>query len=185
MMRAFIGIDIDEAVRQNLVAAQRQLTGTGAQLKLVEPENIHVTMKFLGDIREDQTKAITEAMQAAVEGLKSFEIKVRGVGAFPNLSYIRVIWAGVSEGREHIISIQRRIDQSLAKLGFRPEREFVPHLTLARVKSAAGKEKLAAFLKTMTNAEFGSSRADAIELKQSNLTPKGPVYSTLARVELT
>ena len=184
MMRAFVGIDIDEAVRQNLVAAQRQLASTGAQLKLVEPENIHVTMKFLGDIREDQVGAITEALRAAVEGFKPFEINVQGVGAFPNLGYIKVIWAGVSDGREQIISIQRHIDQNLAKLGFRPERDFVPHLTLARAKSAAGKEKLAAFLKNMTNAEFGSSRADAIELKQSTLTPKGPIYSTLARVEL-
>jgi 2'-5' RNA ligase len=184
MMRAFVGIDINEAVRQNLLAAQRQLTGTGAQMKLVEPENIHVTMKFLGDIREDQTGAITEALRAAAEGVKSFEISVRGVGAFPNISYIRVIWAGVSDGREQIISIQKRIDQNLAKLGFKPERDFVPHLTLARVKSAAGKEKLVSFLKTMTNAEFGSSRADAIELKQSTLTPKGPIYSALARIEL-
>ncbi len=185
MMRAFVGIDIDEAVRQNLVAVQRQLTGTGAQMKLVEPENIHVTMKFLGDIREDQTGAITEALQAAVAGIKPFEISVRGVGAFPNLSYIRVVWAGVSDGREQIISIQKRIDQNLTKLGFKSERDFVPHLTLARAKSAAGKEKLVSFLKNMVSAEFGSSRADAIELKQSTLTPKGPIYSTLAQVELT
>ena len=184
MIRAFVGIDIDETVRQNLLAAQRKLAGTGAQLKLAEPENIHVTMKFLGDISEDQVRAITEALRAAVEGVKPFEISVRGIGAFPNLSYIRVIWAGVSDGREQIISIQKRIDQNLAKLGFKPERDFVPHLTLARAKSAAGKEKLVSFLKTMTNAEFGSSRADAIELKQSTLTPKGPIYSTLARVEL-
>jgi len=90
----------------------------------------------------------------------------------------------VSDGREQIISIQRCIDQNLAKLGFRPERDFVPHLTLARAKSAAGKEKLAAFLKNMTNAEFGSSRADAIELKQSTLTSRGPIYATLALARL-
>jgi 2'-5' RNA ligase len=184
MIRAFVGIAIDEAVRQNLLAVQRKLTGTGAQMKLVEPENIHVTMKFLGDIGENQVEAITEALRVSVEGIKPFDINIRGVGAFPNLGYIRVIWAGVSDGREQIISIQRSIDQNLAKLGFKPERDFVPHLTLARAQSAAGKEKLVSFLKSMTNAEFGSSRATAIELKQSTLAPKGPVYNTLARVEL-
>ena len=183
-MRAFVGIDIDEAVRQNLLATQRQLAGTGAQLKLVEPENIHVTMKFLGDIREDQAGAITEALQAAVEGIKPFEISVRGIGAFPNLSYIRVVWAGVSDGLEQVASIQKRIDQNLAKLGFKPERDFVPHLTLARAKSAAGKERLIEFLKGGVNVEFGSCHVSAVELKQSTLTPKGPIYSTLARIEL-
>ena len=185
MMRAFVGIDIDEAVRQNLVAVQKKLTGTGAQMKLVEPENIHVTMKFLGDIGEGQTGTITEALQVAADGVRPFDISVRGIGVFPNLGYIRVVWAGVSDGREQIISIQKRIDQNLAKFGFKPERDFVPHLTLARAKSAAGKEKLVSLLKNMTNADFGSSRATAIELKQSTLTPKGPIYSTLAHIELT
>jgi 2'-5' RNA ligase len=184
MLRAFIAIEIDEAVRQKLVAAQQQLANTGAQLGLVGPENIHVTMKFLGDIREDQIGAITDAVQATVAGVGPFDIGVRGIGVFPDLRYIRVIWAGVSDGREQVTSIQRRIDQNLAKLGFKPERDFVPHLTIARVKSAAGKERLTKFLKNMTNVEFGSCRVGAVELKQSTLTPKGPIYSTLAHIEL-
>ncbi len=184
MVRAFIGIDIDEAARQKLVAAQKQLAATGAQLKLVEPPNIHVTMKFLGEVREDQIGAITDAMRAAVAGIGPFDISVRGIGVFPDLRYIRVIWAGVSDGREQVTSVQRRIDQNLVKLGFKPERDFVPHLTLARAKSAAGKERLVAFLKSVTNVEFGSCRVGAVELKQSTLTPKGPIYSTLAHIEL-
>jgi len=185
ILRAFIAIEIDEAVRQKLVAAQRQLADTGAQLRLVEPENIHVTMKFLGDIRENQIGAITDAVQTAVAGVGPFDISVRGIGVFPDLRYIRVIWAGVSDGREQVTSIQKRADQNLAELGFKPERDFVPHLTLARAKSAAGKERLVEFLKSMTNAEFGSCRVGAVELKQSTLTPKGPIYSTLAHIELS
>lgn len=183
-MRAFIAIEIDDTVRQKLVAAQRQLADTGAQLRLVEPENIHVTMKFLGDIREDQIGAITDAVRTAVAGVGPFDIGVRGIGVFPDLRYIRVIWAGVSDGREQVTSIQRHIDQNLAKLGFKPERDFVPHLTLARAKSAGGKERLVALLKSMQNVEFGSCCVGAVELKQSTLTPKGPIYSTLARIEL-
>jgi len=184
MVRAFIGIDIDEVVRQKLVAAQEQLAATGAQLKLVEPPNIHVTMKFLGEVPEDKINTIADSLRKAVAGTTQFNIDVRGIGVFPNLRYIRVVWAGVAEGRDEIIGLQQKIDRELGPLGFRSERDFVPHLTIARVKTAKQKERLAAFIKEMTDAEFGISRAQAVELKQSTLTSKGPIYSTLARIEL-
>lgn len=184
MVRAFIGIDIDEAVRQKLVAAQEQLEATGAQLKLVEPPNIHVTMKFLGEVPEDRIPAVADALGRAAAGIGQFDIRVKGIGVFPSLRHIRVVWAGVAEGRDEIIGLQQKIERELGPLGFRPERDFVPHLTIARVKTAKRKERLAAFVKETADAEFGVTRAQAVELKQSKLTPKGPIYSMLARVEL-
>lgn len=184
MPRAFIAIDIDEAVRQKLVVAQQELAATGAQLKLVEPVNIHVTMKFLGEVPEEKIEAIAAALRKAVVNTQPFNIDVRGIGVFPNLRYVRVIWAGVTDGREAIIAIQQNIDRELGKLGFRPERDFVPHLTLARVKTAKRKEHLVALIRKMENVEFGITSAQAIELKQSTLTSKGPIYSTLAHIEL-
>lgn len=185
MVRAFIGIDIDEAVRHKLVAAQEQLQATGAQLKLVEPPNIHVTMKFLGEVPEDKIGAIADALKRAAAGTGQFDIRVKGIGVFPNLRYIRVVWAGVAEGRDEVIGLYQKIDREVQPLGFRPERDFVPHMTVARVKTAKQKERLAAFVKEMNDAEFGVTRAQAVELKQSTLTPKGPIYSTLARIELS
>lgn len=185
MVRAFVGIDIDEAVRQKLVAVQEQLQTTGGQLKLVEPPNIHVTMKFLGEVPEDKIGSIAEALKKAATGTGQFDLGVRGIGVFPNLRYIRVVWAGVAEGRDEVIGLHQKIDQELQPLGFRLDRDFVPHLTIARVKTAKQKERLAAFVKEMTDAEFGVTRAQAVELKQSTLTPKGPIYSTLARIELS
>ncbi len=184
MPRAFVAIDIDEAVRYQLVGAQERLAATGAQLKLVEPPNIHVTMKFLGDVPEVRVGAVADALRQAAEGASQFDLGVRGIGVFPNLRRIRVVWAGVSEGREGVKDLQQAIDRALEPLGFRPERDFVPHLTLARVRTAREKERLAAFVEKMAGADFGVSRAEAIELKQSTLTPKGPIYSTLERVEL-
>ena len=183
MPRAFIGIDINEEVRQKLVDAQKRLAATGAQLKLVEPPNIHVTMKFLGEVPEDRINAIVEALRKSAEGAMQFDIDVRGIGVFPNPRYVRVVWAGVGDGRDEIIALQRNFDRELQPLGFRPERDFIPHLTIARVKTVKQKERLAAFLKEMTDVEFGVTRARAVELKQSKLTPKGPIYSTLARIE--
>ncbi|TEU13303.1 MAG: RNA 2',3'-cyclic phosphodiesterase, partial [Hadesarchaea archaeon] len=98
---------------------------------------------------------------------------------------IRVVWAGVAEGRDEVIGLYQKIDREVQPLGFRPERDFVPHMTVARVKTAKQKERLAAFVKEMNDAEFGVTRAQAVELKQSTLTPKGPIYSTLARIELS
>jgi len=184
MPRAFIAIDIDEAVRQKLVNVQQQLTATGAQLKLVEPGNIHVTMKFLGDVPNDKISAVTDALRVAASGMQPFDINVRGIGVFPNPRYMRVIWAGVVDGRDAVIALQQNIDRELQKLGFSPERDFVPHLTLARVKTAKHKEQLAASIREMGNMEFGITRAQAVELMQSTLTPKGPIYSTLAHIEL-
>lgn len=183
MPRAFVAIDINESIRQKLVSAQEQLAATGAQLKLVEPPNIHVTMKFLGEVPDDKIAPISEALERAAAGTKQFDFRIRGIGVFPNLGYIRVVWAGVSDGREEVITLQQKIEHELQPLGFPPERDFVPHLTLARVKTARAKERLAAFVKEMSDAEFGISRAQAVELKQSTLTQKGPIYSTLTRVE--
>jgi len=183
-MRAFVAVDIDEAVRRRLVAAQEQLAATGADLKLVEPPNIHVTMKFLGEVPEDKIGGIEEALKRSVAGTSQFDIGVNGIGVFPSLHYVRVVWAGIDEGGNELVDIQRKIDGELQPLGFRPERDFVPHLTIARVRTAKNRDRLAAFVKEEAEAEFGMTRAQAVELKQSTLTQKGPIYSTLARVEL-
>lgn len=187
MPRAFVAIDIDESIRQKLVAAQKQLATVGADIKLVESENVHVTMKFLGDVPDNKIAAITDAVRTAVIGTQSFDIQIQGIGAFPNMRYIRVIWAGVADGRDVVIALERNIDRELQKLGFPPERGFVPHLTLARVRSPRGKEQLATTVEGMAkdNTEFGGMRAKAVELKQSQLTSKGPIYSTIARIELS
>jgi len=183
MLRCFIAVNIDEEVRKRLVEAQGKLAATGADVKLVEPQNIHVTMKFLGDVAESKVAEIVEALKRGAQGTGQFDVGVKKIGVFPNLSYIRVVWAGVEEGRNELVDIQRKIDVELRPLGFQPERDFVPHLTLARVRTARSKERLASFVKENAGADFGVTRAMAVELKQSTLTPKGPIYSTLARVE--
>ncbi|MFH1821519.1 MAG: RNA 2',3'-cyclic phosphodiesterase [Methanobacteriota archaeon] len=184
MPRAFVAIDIDEEVRNRIVAAQEQLGATGADLKLVEPPNIHVTMKFLGDVPDKKLGEITEALTRGATGTDKFDIGVKGIGVFPNLNYIRVIWAGVDEGKDELVELQRKIEGELEKAGFRREGSFVPHLTIARVRTARQKDKLASFVNEMSSAEFGVTRSLAVELKQSTLTPKGPIYSTLANIKL-
>lgn len=184
MPRVFIAIDVNPDVRERLSLVQRRLVSTGAHLRLVDPPNIHVTMKFLGDIPERVLEEVRSAVQKTATTAAPYDIVVHGLGAFPSMRHIRVIWAGIRKGREETLAIQRELDRNLAKLNFKPEKDFIPHLTIARVKSGVAKDKLAAILLEMSDADFGRSRVDAIELKKSKLTPNGPIYSTLERVGL-
>ncbi|MEM4188494.1 MAG: RNA 2',3'-cyclic phosphodiesterase, partial [Candidatus Hadarchaeum sp.] len=125
MPRAFIAIDIDEPLRQKLAEVQNQLRETGGDFKMVEPQNIHVTLKFLGEIPDKKVEDIAEAIKKAVAGIKKFNMEIKKIGVFPNLNYVRVIWAGVEKGGDEIIALQKKIEKELQSIGFRPEGDFV------------------------------------------------------------
>lgn len=183
-MRAFIAIDINDNVRQKLVEAQEKIEKTkSAKIKFVEPENLHLTLKFLGEITEEQAEEIKRVLEIVAKKHKKHSVRVKGIGVFPNYNYVRVIWAGV-ENDEEIKKIAKEIDNALFKLGFKREKDFVSHITIGRVKFVKDKVELMLALKELSNEEFGEFEVSAIELKKSTLTPKGPIYETLARFEL-
>ncbi len=181
-IRSFIAFDIDdEQIIKRFSEAQQMLARTGADLKLVKPENIHVTMRFLGNITPPMVDSIYEAMQKV--SFSPFEVEIRGLGAFPKLQYARVIWAGISKGAEQLSNISVQLEPKLRELGFRPDpKGFSPHLTIARVKSGRNKVELIRCIKDSVDYEFGTVKAESLRLKRSVLTPKGPIYSTLKEV---
>ncbi|MEM2118214.1 MAG: RNA 2',3'-cyclic phosphodiesterase [Candidatus Bathyarchaeia archaeon] len=181
-IRSFIAFDMDsEQVLKRITDIQSLLTKTGADLKLVEPKNIHITVRFLGNITLPMVDKIFEEMKKVQ--FIPFDIKIRGVGAFPNVRYPRVLWAGITEGAEQLRSIFSQLEPRLRSLGFTPDpKGFSPHLTIARVKSGRNKAELAKFVNENANCEFGIVRAECLRLKRSDLTPKGPIYSTLKEV---
>lgn len=178
-IRSFIAFDIDnESVLRRMTDAQSLLINTGAYLKLVKPENIHITMRFLGNITSSTVEKIFEEIKKVQ--FTSFDVKIQGIGAFPHLRYPRVVWAGMTEGADQMRSIFSQLEPSLRRLGFAPDSKgFSPHLTLARVKSGRNKAELAKCINENADYEFGIVRAECLRLKRSNLTPKGPIYSTL------
>lgn len=184
-IRSFIALDIDdEQIIKRFSEAQQVLVRTGADLKLVKPENIHVTMRFLGNITPPMVDSIYEAMQKV--SFSPFEVEIRGLGAFPKLQYARVIWAGIKRGAEQLSNISDQLEPKLRKLGFRPDpKGFSPHLTIARVKSGRNKSELIRCIKDSVNYEFGIVKAEYLRLKRSILTPKGPIYSTIREVKVT
>lgn len=178
-VRAFLAFEIEqEAVKKKLIEIQSRAAETGADLKLVEPENIHMTIRFLGDISLNMVEKVFVEMQEVK--FKPFPVQLSGLGVFPSLNYPRVLWVGMGMGAEQLQGIFTQIEPRLQILGFSPEgNAFNPHLTIARVRSGKNKSQLADFVTKNAKLDFGSVEARCLRLKRSELTPKGPIYSTL------
>ena len=178
-IRSFLAFDIEShEVKNKLAKAQALLAQTGADLKLVETQNIHVTMRFLGNITPQMVERVFEEMKKVQ--FTPFNVQIKGLGAFPDIHHPRVVWAGITEGQDQLRSVFSQLEPKLRELGFAPDpKGFSAHLTLARVRSGRNKAELAKALTENANYDFGTIRAECLRLKQSVLSPKGPVYSTL------
>jgi 2'-5' RNA ligase len=178
-IRSFLAFDIDAVeVTRRFAAVQKLLVQTGADLKLVEPKNIHMTIRFLADISPVMVDKVFEEMK----GVKftPFTVVFKGLGAFPNVRNPRVLWVGIAQGAEQLKSVFNQVEPGLEKLGFAPDpKGFSPHLTIARVRSEVGRVALLDFMNKNADREFGSVQASCFRLKKSDLTPNGPIYSTL------
>ena len=179
LIRSFLAFDIEnDDVRKRLSSVQTRLVQTGADVKLVETENIHVTMRFLGNVSIGMIEKIFEEMKKTE--FKPFNVHIQGVGVFPSLSYPRVVWAGITEGKDQLRDVFTKIEPRLQVLGFAPDpKGFSPHLTIARVRSGRNKTQLAEFVNKNASHKFGTIKAECLRLKKSTLSPKGPTYSTL------
>jgi 2'-5' RNA ligase len=178
-IRSFIAFDINnQEILKRLSEAQEKLVKTGADLKLVNPENIHITMRFLDNIQPAMVDRIHGEMEKLA--FTSFEVEIRGVGAFPTLKYARVVWAGIQKGSDELRDIFDQLEPRLRTLGLKPDAKgFSPHITIARVRTGRNKDELARCVKELADYEFGVLKAECLKLKKSVLAPKGPIYSTL------
>ncbi|MFP4170827.1 MAG: RNA 2',3'-cyclic phosphodiesterase [Methanomassiliicoccales archaeon] len=181
-MRAFISMDMDAGERVGRFG--QELGETDAALKVVDPGIMHVTLKFLGDIDGSLVPEIRGCMERSVTQVPQFRARLEGVGAFPKMSKMKVIWIGVEEGGNMTVLAQR-LEEELSSLGFREERRpFHPHLTVARVKGSRGMGKVKEVMSRWDGVEFGEQTMDSIRLKRSELGPRGPTYYTVEEVPL-
>jgi RNA 2',3'-cyclic 3'-phosphodiesterase len=181
-IRSFIAFDMQESsVQTKLASAQKLLVQTGADLKVVELQNIHITLRFLGGISPAMVEKVYGTMQKVQ--FKPFDIQICGLGVFPSLNYPRVVWAGITQGAEELKGIFSQIEPQIRALGFEADKNgFSPHLTIARVRSAKNKPQLAEYVTKKASDDFGKIHLDCLKLKQSKLSPKGPTYLTLKEV---
>jgi 2'-5' RNA ligase len=184
-IRSFIAFDIeDEGILSQISGIQRELIATGGDLRIVEPKNIHITIRFLGELDTKKLEAVKEVMEKL--RFKSFEVELRGLGAFDSLNRIRVVWIGIGRGSKEASEIFEALEPKLRQLGLEPEvRGFSPHLTIARVRSPRRNEALKNLILRNSDRPFGAMRAEILRLKKSTLTPRGPIYTTIAEVRGT
>jgi 2'-5' RNA ligase len=152
-------------------------------LKCVEKENIHITLRFLGEIPESMTEKVADLVRTI--SFQSLVLSFEGVGVFPAPSRPSVVWVGIDGDVPSLLNVFSELEKGLSSLGFDKERRpFQPHLTLCRVKSGRNRSQLIDAVKSMEGKHFGQLRVDRIRLKKSVLTRAGPVYSTLAESRL-
>ena len=187
-MRLFTGIGLDEAARAAAAAASDELrrrvqeSAPRAKVTWVGAERLHLTARFIGEVPAEMAERVISALREPLP-LAPFVLTFDRLGAFPLNGPPRVLWIGVADGRDAVIRAEAAVSNRLAALGIpREDRPYSPHLTLARVRDAAGLR--AAKLFEGLEPRLGETRVDAITLFQSRLSPKGPTYVVLERTRL-
>jgi 2'-5' RNA ligase len=172
-------------IQKKIEEVQRDLKTSHADVKWVSPENIHLTLKFFGNIEESKVDPILQSIGSLIQRTSPFSMKVQGVGAFPHFKNPRVIWMGLRGGKEVLAMFQKELEGTLAKIGFEPEdRPFQPHLTLGRMKSSRGKDDLVGKMEKHREEEFGNVEVEKVVLFKSDLRPSGPIYTALKELRL-
>lgn len=167
------------------MAIQEELKKSQAPVTWVRPEGLHLTLKFLGETSPSRLSSIEGALQLAAEGTGPLEIKMRELGVFPNARNPRVLWLGVHPADHRMADLKQRIDQELTALGFpKEERDFRPHLTLARIKSTRGLSGLWEAMGKITADSLGDYTLREVDLIQSELAPDGTRYTTVRSVPM-
>ncbi len=181
-MRTFIAVEVSEALKPKILAIQKKIEASGADIKLVEPENIHYNLKFIGEI-DDRTVEKTKKALSEIS-FPAFDVHIAGLGAFPSKTYIRVVWLGCRQGTQELTALASSVEEALAGIVPKDERPFTPHLTLGRVSGVKDKEALSKLMHDLENADIGKFRVDKLVLFQSQLSPKGPAYMPILTVNL-
>jgi 2'-5' RNA ligase len=189
-IRTFIAIKLDEALHRRLARLQDELKPAvpHGSVRWVAPENIHLTLKFLGDVEPARIEAIAAAMRAAAAGAQPCSFEVAGLGCFPNTRRPNVIWVGLSETSGALAALQAAIETELSRLGFPPEaRGFSPHLTLGRVRREsrpADIQEIGRLVEAKKIGSLGRQTVSSVTLFESDLRPEGAVYTALAEAPI-
>ena len=185
MIRCFLAIDLPDALRPQLALVQGELKRSNADVRWVAVGNIHLTLKFFGNLPDAEVDPITEAAREVAAKQEPFQLQVTAAGAFPSVKAPRVIWLGLGGDLIPLAQMYHKLEKAFAALGHLPEgRPFNPHLTLGRVKSPANRHRLAKLLEALPPLNWPPFKVSEIILFKSTLTPKGSIYTPLKVVPL-
>jgi RNA 2',3'-cyclic 3'-phosphodiesterase len=180
-MRLFFAIHLSDSVRAEVTAMQARLREAGADVKWVETENLHLTVKFLGDQEAALLPDIEAVGEAIANSAMPFRIQVRGASFFPKRGSLKTLWAGVTDGADSWRALVRSAEEPLLPFGVAREGGLVPHITLGRVRSGWNSDELRAVLTRETETDCGGQDVTEIALIQSTLDPRGAIYRDIRR----
>ena len=186
-IRTFVAVDIDESVRRRAARLIELLAASVGNVKWVEPQNMHLTLQFLGDVPQTDVHEVCLAVQRAVTACAPFSMSLLGAGAFPHAGRPSTVWIGVDDGAQQLKTLQRCIQQKLKPLGFPPERRaYHPHLTIGRIRRGrvTGGAQLAQGLRDQQSFDAGRSMVDQVIVYASYLERTGPSYQAMSRIGL-
>jgi RNA 2',3'-cyclic 3'-phosphodiesterase len=185
LIRSFLAIEIPVAILKEIKRVQGDLRSSRIDVRWVDPEKIHLTLKFFGNIEESRIEPIVESIREPVQATLPFSLQVSGVGAFPHLKNPRVVWVGLIDKAASLIPFQKEVEARLDQIGFpREDRPFQPHLTLGRAKSSRGKDELVGKMEKYKEEKLGEFPVEGLTLFKSELTPSGPIYTRLRELRL-
>ena len=182
-IRAFLAIDLDDDLKPKINKIIKEFKQIDTKIKYVELTNLHLTLKFFGDIDKNGLKLLEDAIANVVSEFEPFKINISGCGSFPNNNHIKVIWVGI-EDDSILKDLHDKLDKEFARIGFDKDRKFSTHLTIGRMKSAKNKDKVKSTIEEFSNFEIGEMEVSQISLKKSTLTPRGPIYEDISIFEL-
>jgi len=184
-IRTFIAVKLPDHVIRRLSECQQDLKKHNMRIKWTRPENIHLTLKFLGDIHPDDVGPVRQVIEASVEEFGPIKLCVRGVGVFPGIRRPRILWTGISGQTDVLEKLHQAIDAGLNTLGFaKDERRFTGHLTLGRFRGYLDSELLIDVMKTYTDMVSDEFLVNTVHVYKSDLKPSGPVYTNLSSLWL-
>jgi 2'-5' RNA ligase len=185
-VRTFVAIEIDAGIRRKAEQQIAQLEATRADVKWVDAQRMHLTLKFLGYVDDVDLAGICRVVDQAAEKTPPFSIACRGMGAFPNAQRPRIIWLGLDEPTGNLQRLQQELENHFQQMGFPAEdRRFVPHLTLGRVRAPGGElAEVTRHLEANAQREWGVFPVEEVVVFSSQLSPQGPTYTPLSHAPL-
>ncbi len=185
LRRVFIAVETSPQVQEVVTTLQDKMRASGVRLRWVKPQNVHFTLRFLGEIPAAQVARAVVATRQAVIGLTPFDVTIAGLGAFPNFDRPQVVWLDTREGGETLERVAAAMDAQLVRAGFASDgKKFRPHLTLGRARDDRYWGDLVRALQQHRDAEIGRLRVDALTVMESHLTSEGPIYTPIEKVPL-
>jgi 2'-5' RNA ligase len=185
--RTFVGVSLNDPLRQQLAAIQQTLARTGARVHWTQPDALHITVLFLGDLDDQELVKVCQDVDRQTPRFPRFSVAIHGLSGFPTPRRPKILWAGIADGAAELVQMYQHFEQQFVKsIGYRPEeRSYSPHVTLGRIKADEAAQQIARELPRYSDHRFGDMPVSEIHVFRSDLRRDGPQYTILARGQLS